>query len=55
MVACASRHHTLYHQLLSNERAKRVLGLTPRNDLPEVLRENFAWLARQGRLKATLH
>jgi len=49
-----SRHHTLYHQLLSNEKAKRVLGFAPRNDLHEMLRENFAWLIRNGRLRATL-
>jgi nucleoside-diphosphate-sugar epimerase len=50
----ASRHHTLYHQLLSNEKAKRVLGFAPRNDLRDMLRENFAWLVRRGRLNAAL-
>ena len=49
-----SRHHTLYHQLLSNEKAKRVLGFAPRNDLPEILRENFWQLVKQGALRATL-
>ncbi|MFN0119593.1 MAG: NAD-dependent epimerase/dehydratase family protein [Blastocatellia bacterium] len=50
-----SRHHTLYHQLLSNEKAKRVLGFAPRNDLGEILRENFHDLVRRGLLKATIH
>jgi len=49
-----SRHHTLYHQLLSNEKAKRVLGFAPRNDLHEILRENFWYLVKQGRLNAGL-
>jgi nucleoside-diphosphate-sugar epimerase len=45
-----SRHHTLYHQLLSGEKARRVLGFAASVDLLSALRENLQFLADTGKL-----
>lgn len=49
-----SRHHTLYHQLLSNEKSKRVLGFRPQWDSREALVDGFRYLVNTGRLRGKI-
>ena len=45
-----SRHHTLYHQLLSGDKARRVLGFEPSVDLETAVRDNLQYLVDAGKL-----
>lgn len=49
-----SRHHTLYHQLLSAEKARRVLGFAPQWDVYDALRAGFQYWIEAGKLRAKL-
>jgi nucleoside-diphosphate-sugar epimerase len=46
-----SRHHTLYHQLLCGEKARRVLGFEPSVDLEDAVRESLQYQVNCGRLR----
>jgi nucleoside-diphosphate-sugar epimerase len=46
-----SRRHTLYHQLLSNEKARNILGFRPQFDVCETLRDNLKFLVDTGKLR----
>ena len=45
------RHHTLYHQLLCGEKARRVLGFEPSVALADAVRESLQYQVDCGRLK----